>query len=106
MQLIILKLIIQHLVLVGFRSQPATPIGPTPNTGGTVLQAVYTDSNGQPVYIVNPQPTLIPLQLQQSPLPIAAAGGPQPTTPAQQVHIAHCIQLEISAGIIWCDFFP
>lgn len=62
-------------VLIGSKSQPATPIGATPGTG-PVFQAVYTDTSGQPVYIVNPQPTLIPLQLQQSPLPVA-----QPTTP-------------------------
>jgi hypothetical protein len=54
------------------KSQPATPIGAPPS----VLQAVYTDTNGQPVYIVNPQPTLIPLQMQQS-LTQPSAASPQ-----------------------------
>ena len=45
------------------KSQPATPHSATPTNNAPMLQAVYTDQNGQPVYIMNPQPTLIPLQL-------------------------------------------
>ena len=78
--------LIMTFVLIGSKSQPATPIGATPSTG-PVFQAVYTDTSGQPVYIVNPQPTLIPLQLQQSPLPVA-----QPTTP-QVFLISRCMDL-------------
>ena len=48
----------------GPKSQPPTPIGGQTNNP-QVLQAVYTDANAQPVYIMSQQPTLIPLQLQQ-----------------------------------------
>ena len=45
-------------------TQPATPIGGH-TSNPQVLQPVYTDANGQPVYIMSQQPTLISLQLQQ-----------------------------------------
>ena len=69
--------------IIGLKSQPATPIG-LPGSNSQMLQALYTDTNGQPIYIMSQQPTLIPLQLQQQPsLQVGQAASQATTT---QVH--------------------
>ncbi len=73
---------------LGLKSQPATPIG-IPSNNAQMLQAVYTDNNGQPIYIMSQQPimtqqpTLIPLQLQQPSLQIGQSVSQPSTTQVQ-----------------------
>ena len=57
-------------------TQAPTPVAATAKTPTqqSIVQAVYTDPNGQPVYILQNSPALIPFQFQQP--------GAFPTTPA------------------------
>lgn len=57
-----------------------------------MLQTLYTDSNGQPIYIMSQQPTLIPLQLQQPSLQIGQ--------PASQANSSSQVHVVINTGYL------
>ena len=80
------------VVFTGPKSKPATPIGGQTNNP-QVLQAVYTDTNGQPVYIMSQQPTLIPLQLQQ---PSVQLGQISQTSTSQVYYIQRDIPFKVN----------